>query len=572
MFIKYERKTLASGKVRTYVRVVEGYRDNVGISRIRNIKNYGYLEDQENKEVFVSNIKKDILLLEESFKSDITIKIRKEDNTNNSEYNKIFNYGYRYLESVYDSLHIDEFLDNYQNTINEKLTYNLKDVFKFYCIERILSPDSKRASFNNIDSYYLKNYNFSLDISYRSLEYLATIFDSLQAHLRNNVDKIFITNYEKIYYDVTNYYCEIDKEDSNLNLRHRGVSKEHRVDPIIGLGLFMDSAGLPIQVNVFNGNISEGLTLIPCLKELKNKYNKSRVILVADKGLNSSKNITHLLSSGDGYIFSQILKGKKGKRYQDELFNNDNWIKVSENYKYKLYIEEINGIKQKVLIYWSKDNSDRDKKKRDEKVFKALNSLTNGAYSVQHGYEKYLEVGLLTKDTGIKYTKEELKAYRELDINKIKSDELYDGFNCIITSELEYSESNIRQYYHELWEIEQTFRITKTDLEFRPIYHYKKTHILSHFLICYTSLLILRLLQYKLKTKQINLSVERIVNVLKRLNLDTPNKSIVHLHSVGENEVWDDYNLLNISFKLDYNKAYEKVEKFKKHLKSIIFA
>jgi transposase len=571
MFVKFEKRITKDGNTRTYVRVVEGYRDALGASRIRAVKNYGYLEDQTDPVTFIENIKKEIPTLESDCGRFIDLRISDATNTNDNEDYKTYNYGYKYLEYIYDQLHIDSFFDEYQSKLDVKLSYKFKDIFKYYCLERIIHPDSKRASHLNIDSYYLKNYNFSLDVSYRSLDYFSDVFSSFQTHLRKMVDTIVTSNIDRIYYDVTNYYCEIDREDDKDNLRHRGVSKEHRIDPIIGLGLFMDSNGLPMQVNVFNGNTSECLTLISGINELKQKYNETKIILVADKGLNSSNNIKQLRMQNDGYIFSQILKGKKGKRYQEQLFSPKDWVVVSDTYKYKLYTEELNGMKQNVLIYWSKESSDRDKFRRDEKVYKALHSLTNGAYSIQHGYEKYLKDMVLNKVTGTSYTKEQLKAYRDLDVDKILNDEQYDGYNCLITSELEYTQSDIRKYYHELWEIEQTFRITKTDLEFRPIYHYKKEHIEAHFLICYTSLLILRLLQYKLKQTGATVSAERIINLINKMNLDTPDKGVVHIHQIGKGQIWEDYKLLNKTFNVSYNRAFDKVEVFKKHLKSLTF-
>lgn len=585
MFIKLEKKKRKDGQTRTYVRVVEGYRDTAGISRMRSIKTYGYLEDQVDGDAYLEAIKKEIIELEKTESLNLSFRISDAENKNDAKLNTMYNYGYKYLESIYDSLDIDAYFDRYQKKLGIKAQYKLKDIFKYFTLQRILSPDSKRASISEVERFYNKTFDFSLDDTYRSFDILEPIFDDFQVAIRKKLDSIVKPDYSRVFYDVTNYYFEIDMSDSEEGLRHKGVSKEHRVDPIVGLGLFMDSNGLPIQIKVFNGNVSESKTLIPAIEALKLKHNESRLIVVADKGLNTSKNITEIRENGDGYIFSQIIRGPKGKRYSDALFDASQWVHVTDHYKYKLFTEKIGDVEQNVLLYWSKKEYDLARAKRNDKVQRALNSLTNNVFGIRHGYEKYLVDGLVDEKTGEYYSKETMKSKRLLDVEKIKADEAYDGYSCIITSELNYSEKEIRKYYHELWEIEETFRITKTDLEFRPVYHNKKEHIKVHFLICYTALLVVRLLQYKLKENGIRLSAERIIRVLNRLNLDQPAVGYVHLHQIGgkqgfkennqfsgDDEIFNDYKLINIAFGIEFNKAYEREEKFNNYLNAIVFA
>jgi len=585
MFIKYEKKKKADGSIRTYVRVVEGYRDALGTTRMRSVKSCGYLEDQRNPNEFINNIKREIIELEKDSSLNFTFTINDSENKNDAKLNTTYNYGYKYLESIYDSLDIDSYFDKYQKQLDLKIEYKLKEIFKYFTLQRIMNPDSKRASLSEIEKFYTKKFNFSLDDTYRSFDLIAPVFNEYQTEIRKKLDKIVTPDYSRVFYDVTNYYFEIDLEDDEYGYRHRGVSKEHRVDPIIGLGLFMDSNGLPIQIKIFNGNTAESKTLISGMEELKKKYHETRIIVVADKGLNTNQNASKIRENGDGYIFSQIIRGPKGKRYSEALFEETGWIRVSVEYKYKMYTEKMDGYEQKVLLYWSKKEYDLARAKREEKILKALNSLTNNAFGIRHGYEKYLIDGLVDETTGEYYTKETLKSKRILDIKKIKEDERYDGYACLITSELQYGEAEIRQYYHELWEIEETFRITKTNLKYRPIYHYKKEHITVHFMICYTALLVIRLLQYKLKENNIRLSAERIIRVLNKLNLDQPSVGYVHLHQIGgakgfgqnnqfsgEDDVFKDYKLINLSFNIEFNKAYEREEKFRNYLNSIIFA
>jgi len=591
MFLKKECKKTKTG-MKTYIRIVESFRDD-GVSKHRPIKNYGYLEDQEDPKAFMEMVNRELRVLDKHKDNDITIKIKSKDNLLNGPINIAYHYGYRYLESIYDYLKIDEFLNNHQQSLGGKNQYLISDIFKYLVFERILAPASKRKSLSNASYYYDKDFNFSLDDLYRSLDLIEPVYQDLQIHMRNQINALNIKKENQLYYDVTNYYCEIDLNDLADGLRKRGVSKEHRISPIIGLGLFMDNNGLPVSFQLFPGNASESTTFISGLNEVKRVNNLSRVICVADKGINSLKNINYLVENKDGYLFSQILKGKKGKKYGDNMFNGGFTIITDDNgeviYQYKTYIEKIkltktNGethdVDQQVLIYYSKEHALMEKNKRDEQIDRALRSLQNNAYSVEHGYKRYILKDQNKKGIGINY---------EL----IKEEEKYDGYFCLITSETHLKHDEIKKIYSNLWEIEDTFRVTKTDLEFRPIYHYKQEHIISHFLICFTSLVVLRLLQYKLQQSNINLSSARIITVLKRMKLEKVSNDIYHLHSISgsrayreliekgktvytnqltqEDQIEKDLKLLYIAFGVEMDEAYVKVEKFNKYLKDIKF-
>jgi transposase len=319
------------------------------------------------------------------------------------------------------------------------------------------------------------------------------------------------------YYDVTNYYTEIDFPNSEEDLRQRGVSKEHRLDPIIQLGLFMDQNGLPISMSLFKGNTADTKTLQPVMQEIKQHYQLNRLIVVADKGLNSTSNINYIVNNNDGYVVSQIIKGKKGQRYRNQLFDESSYIyNQDRSFKYKLFQEEYEGIdaqgkivlrKRNVLIYWKLEDALMSIRKRDDKVNRALKSIGNNAYAIKHTYEEYIKETHLIEDTG------EIadKLSKTLNQEKIENDAMYDGYFCIITSELDYDYKKIMEVYGGLWRIEESFRITKSNLEVRPIYVSKESRINGHFLICYAALIIIRMMQYKM---HYSMSVERIVRAL----------------------------------------------------------
>ncbi len=511
---------------RTEIRVVEGYRDQNGKVKQKTIKTFGYLEDQSDQVAFMKMVEE----YNSNYKNSKRIKLERPTNIlfHEDSGSVEYNYGYRLLESIYDKLDIKSFFE----TVNFKGEYSLNEIFKFLTFQRILNPDSKRATFQNIQSFYKYYDDYSLDDVYRSLDIFNKYKVELQKYISDKIKEIIGRDSSYAYYDVTNYYNEIDYPKDENDLRQRGVSKEHRVDPIIQLGLFIDSKGLPISMSLFKGNTSDTKTLQPVMKEIKSNYNLNRLVVVADKGLNSTDNINYIVNNNDGYVVSQILKGKKGKRYQEKLFNEANYTyNKSETFKYQLFEEEYEIInldgkketrKRKVLIYWKLEDAVLEAKKRDDKLARALKSLGNNAYAIKHTYEQYIKELHTVDKTGEVAD----KVSREIDEEKVNEDIKYDGYFCIITSELDYDYNKILEVYGNLWKIEESFRITKSDLEARPIYVNTEAHINGHFLICYVALIIVRLLQLKLKNK---LSVERIVKALNSCKCTIPEKGIIHL-------------------------------------------
>lgn len=256
-------------------------------------------------------------------------------------------------------------------------------------------------------------------------------------------------------------------------------------------------------MSLFKGNTSDTKTLQPVVKEIKANYNLNRLIVVADKGLNSTSNINYIVNSNDGYVVSQILKGKKGNRYHEQLFEESDYTyNQNGTFKYKLFEEDYEIInlegkketrKRKVLIYWKLEDAILEAKNRDDKLARALKSLGNNAYAIKHTYEQYIKELHTVDETGEIADKVE----RVLDNDKVSEDAKYDWYFCIITSELDYDYKKILEVYGNLWKIEESFRITKSDLEVRPIYVNTTEHINGHFQICYTALVIIRLLQLK---------------------------------------------------------------------------
>jgi transposase len=441
--------------------------------------------------------------------------------------------------------------------------------------------------------------DFTLPNIYRALDHFTDFEVELQQHLNERVKDTIGRDLSYAFYDVTNYFFEIDFPDGADDLRKKGVSKEHRTDPIVAMGLFMDLNGLPVNMSIFPGNTSDSLTLQPTIKDVKEFYGLGRLVVVADKGLNSSKNIDAIVHQGDGFVFSQILKGKKGQRYHEKLFEESEWtVNEDGTYRYKLFTEEYEGKDKegkketrirKVLLYWSKAEADMAGRKREEKLEKAARAVKNNAYGIKKGFEEYTKENIIDRQTG--EVLENTKKLRSLNWEKAQQDALYDGYFCLITSELDYDERKIRQVYGSLWRIEQSFRIMKTDLYARPVFVSKNEHIRAHFLLCFVALLIVRIIQHRMGKKA--LSAERIARALSAATCQVLKGGIIHLDDVGgaiafqkvpnkkgeivdtlaysdEDEIALDYKAIQETFGTDFYNIYPRQEVFNKFLKSIL--
>ena len=537
--IRYDKHKRKDG-IKTQVRVVEGYRVNGRIKQ-KTIKDFGYLEDQENKDEFVAIVKK----FDEDYKKG---KLLLKKNTRKKFFednNSVkYNYGYKFLSAIYDSLKLEEFFSN----VDFKGDYDLNSILKYFAIQRNLNPSSKRHTTQIMKNLNENNIDIELADDYRSLDKFSDLNTDIQKYINERIVKLIGRKFDYGFYDVTNYYCEVDFPDENGGLRQRGVSKEHRTDPIIQFGLFIDENSLPVCMSIFPGNTSDSLTFQPTMNKIKENYSLKKIIAVADKGMNSSKNIDYLVNSGNGFVFSQILKGKKGKRYHEIMFDENGYIyNSSKTFKYKTFIEDYdatdkdgNKIKRqrKVLIYWKYEDAVMAARKRDDKLDKALKSLGNNAFTIKHAYDEYIKDLYITENGEVADI-----VSRSVDYDKAKEDAKFDGYFAIVTSELDYDYTKILETYSGLWRIEESFRITKSQFEARPIFVRTKKHIEGHFLICFISLLIIRMLQLKMNY---SLSAERIIEALNTSTCITDSLNKVRVLKNDEVLVLNESNKLTL--------------------------
>ena len=522
-------KNKKTGK--TSLSICRGYRDKDGKVKHSTVETLGLLENLQNDfEDPITHFRKvveEMNQLEKQNNQPIIVTINKDEklkeNTNNRK-----NFGYTALSKIYHELEIDKFLIK-KFKDRDVSEFKINNIMKLLVFARALFPDSKKSTYENKDLFF-ENSNFSLKELYNALTYIEPFKDSLQQHIYEHIQEQYKPNNECVFYDVTNYYFEIDDND---DFRKKGVCKEHRPNPIVQMGLFMDSLGLPMNYKLFEGNKNDCLTLKPMIQELQKNYAVGRVIVVADKGLNTGNNIAYNKAIGNGYVMSLSIRGANSEIKEYVLkddgykYNSDKTYKV----KSRFYPREITITKkdektgkvikikktvdEKQVIFWSADYAKRAKAERQPAIEKARELIGNVQKFNKkncYGADKYIKHLVFDNNTGeIIVAKSKLS----LDEEKIAEEEKYDGYYAIVSSEMDKSDDEIIDIYRGLWKIEETFKITKSELDARPVYVSRKDHIEAHFLTCFIALVLGRILQHKLNKKY---SVGKIFETLANCN------------------------------------------------------
>ena len=431
------------------------------------------------------------------------------------------NFGYAALSKIYHELELDKFLNNRQRHTKE--SYDANTILKMLVYSRILAPASKKSSFDHREMFFEKT-NYSIDDVYRCLSFLNKHKETIQVWMNDKIKENYGRDTSLIYYDVTNYYFETDEQNDFLR---KGVSKEHRPNPIVQMGLFMDNNAIPITYELFAGNTNDCLTYRPNFGKIKKQFNLGRVISVADKGMTTGDNIWYTINTPahDGYVFSMSIRGaeKSMKKY---VLDDDGYVWLGKEYKRKsrkyprtIQVTSTSGKKikkqvdEKQIVFWSEKYAKRAKAEREATLAKARDLAANpGSYTraTSYGAAKYIKKVDYDKDTG-----EILTASSILDIDEdlIREEEALDGYYMLLTSEMDTPDDKIIDMYRGLWRIEESFKITKSELEARPVYVWTREHIEAHFLTCFVALTISRILEMKLEHKY---STGRIIDSLSR--------------------------------------------------------
>lgn len=511
-----------NGRIR--LSIVDSYYDKQKkCSRQFTVESLGFLDDLETIHddpisFFTSRVEQ-LKTEKAQNKSELSFSFSKSDKLKKENSSKK-NIGYAPLSSIYHTLGIDTFLNNRQR--HSKAEYNANDIMQLLVYSRLLYPNSKKKTFEKKELFFMKS-NYSLDDVYRFLTFISRYEEDLQQWLNEQVKTHYQRDTSIIYYDVTNYYFETEHI---TDFKRKGVSKEHRPNPIVQMGLFMDTNGLPITYELFSGNTNDCLTYRPNFGRIKKHYNLGRVISVADKGMTCGDNIWYTTTTADkdGYVFSMSVRGadKELKNYVLEQADYT-WLGTEYKHKSRLYprtIQVTNAsgkkhkkvIDEKQVVFYSEKYAKRAKAERAATIAKAHDLAAHpGKYtqSTSYGANKYIKQVVYDKDTGEILTADSIL---EFDNEKLKAEEELDGYYILVTSEYQESNERIIEIYRGLWKIEESFKITKSELEARPVYVSREDHIRAHFLTCFVALLIIRILQMQTQSKY---SIKRLLESMK---------------------------------------------------------
>jgi len=413
--------------------------------------------------------------------------------------------GFFPVKNLNDSLGVKKYIDLMQTATDFR--FCVADLIDALIYARVVHPCSKSKTFEEVIPKLFGTYEFSLDQLYSGLEYIGSEYEKIVEIYNHQIRQKYRVDTSHTYFDCTNFYFEIDRED---DLRRKGPSKENKKEPIVGLGLLLDAHQIPIGMKIYPGNESEKPVLRNIIDELKQRGNVSgRTIQVADKGLNCINNILHALKAGDGYIFSKSVKGlpetekvwiQLDNDYMDVKDGSGNVLyrikECVDDFPYDYYDE--NGKKHTIKL--------REKRvatfnpKLAEKQIYEINKQVEKARLLKASQAKRSEYGDSAKYVSFvpadkKGKKTDGKVTIEINEKAIENARKVAGYNLMVTSELSMSAVDIYAAYHNLWRIEESFRIMKSQLDARPVYLQKEDTITGHFLICYLSVVLMRLLQ-----------------------------------------------------------------------------
>ena len=549
LFIKKYKYT--SGKI--YCSIVDGFRTN-GKVKQKVIQKYGYYDELKEKYGDVDKYLNDELIkLKKAFETSFTIKI--DRNQINNFDDDTYNIGYSYFKSIFQELNIATVLKEKQYSTN--IQYSLPKACELLTYSRIITPGSIKHTYENKNMFF-EPFELSLDDLYRSLKPMLDCKEDIFKIIWESTKEKYNRDAATSYYDCTNYYFEIEYDDQDIRdengkskiikkgIRKRGPEKNHRPDPIVEMGLLLDKSGFPISYNIFPGNTSEKETIVPEIQKIKRRHNIDKIIVVADRGLNCSDNMIKTAGldldkkNRDGYIYGQSIRGAdkefkdwvlKDDYIVDKIIDEDNneiiFKHKSRIYPKKMYVTRDdkgltkNGnkkkqnvtIDQKQMVYYSQKYADKQKRDRLMVIEKAKDLIKNpGAYTraTSYGAAGYINDIKFDKETG------QISTVSSLSLNedKIKEEEKFDGYYSIVTSEENLSDLELRNIYKGLSKIEETFKITKSEFNARPINVRLEEHIDAHFLICFISLIIIRILQKKVDEKY---SLKNLISKIKKI-------------------------------------------------------
>ena len=540
----YLKKTYRKESGRTYLVIAQKYRNpKTNISTDRTVKSLGYLDELAKEyDDPIAHFKEVARKMTEEEKSEkkVSLSINMDEKLSVGTDNRK-NFGYAAILKIYHELGLDVFFKN--KSRHENFEYNTNSIMLLLIVSRFLSPGSKKKAFEEKTRYF-ERFNFSLADVYRSLTHFSKISKEFQRYLNAQIAAKYGRNTKTIYYDVTNFYFEIDQADE---FRKHGLSKEKRRDPIVQMGLAMDADGIPLHYELFPGNTVDKETFRPVIGEVRRNYDTGRVIVVADMGIITGDNIFYLQGKDkgknfNGYVFSFSVRGGT-KEFKEFVLSAKGYVgkdgkPVDEDTDFKIksriIARDINvtlssgkkvkkTVYEKQVVFWARKYALKAQAEREEVLKKAYDLASNPqkyTKATSYGAAKYVKNLKFDEKTGEILKVKERPVF---DSERVAEEAKYDGYYAIVTSELDMSDIEVIDTYRGLWEIEETFRVTKGVLETRPVYVSLQDHINAHFLTCFIALTIMRIMQKK--TGKLY-SAERSVECLNKISCSNEHENI----------------------------------------------
>lgn len=548
-----------------------------------------------------------------SFKVDFTEKLSATKDI--SSRSALLNVGYFVLQNIYHDLKLSDFFKDIQS--NSKVTFNCNTINRFLTFARILDPKSKLGTFDRLDSYY-EMPSFKYQHILRFMDLLEEHYDNYLEHLYTNSENIIKRNTSVCYFDCTNYYFESEDEDDEYvdeatgeilkGLRRYGPSKEHRPNPIVQMGLFVDGNGIPISMCINSGSDNEQKCAVPLEQKITKMFNNKQFIYCADAGLGSFNIRKFNSMGGRAFIVTQSVK-KLSDKLQKAVFNDYDYRRISDDSPitishmkefdrfdkenlplyndtvYKiidadsaidvgLYEEKIykNGksrmvkskalLKQKIIITFSRKMMEYQRHIRNAQIERAKNILNN--QNVEDVKKGPHDVTRFIKRTSKGKDGEKASDYYEIDRSIIDREEKYDGYYAVATN-LEDDAKSILAVNSERYKIEDCFRVLKTNFNARPVYHRNRNRIIAHFMVCYTALLIYRLLENKLDQYGTHFTTDNILETLRNMNVMNTQDAFYTATYTGSQVC----TTLNGIFDLGLDKKYYLPKELNKKIKKI---
>ena len=499
---------------------------------------------------------------EEHCKKEIVTIKKNNKKVISKDINSSFNIGYLFLEKIYNDLKIKNICDNIQNKY--QFHFNLNEILSYLVYARIIYPSSKLETFKQCQNF-IEQPTFKLHDEYRALSYISNNMDYIQKELFNNSKKVINRNSRVIYYDCTNYFFEIDNED---NIRKYGINKQHQPKPQVGMGLFMDGDGIPLSCNIYPGNMNEQKTLIPEENKIISnfKLNNTKIILCTDAGLASDEIKKFNIKNNRGFVITQSLKKLK-ESYKEKIFDKNEWRipndsknfynledienddKLREQYYdtlfYKIIETETKSVKQDLIVTFSFRYLDYNRSIRNSQIERAKKYIeTNQGTRKgknQNDYRRFIN-SLNSTDNG------EVAENITYSINQdiINEEEKYDGYYALTTNIIG-DINQILKIVKGRWEIEESFRIMKSDFLARPVNLSREDRIKAHFMTCFISLFIYRILEKKLDYKY---TTSQILDTLRNMKV-LESKGDGYIPEYTRTDLTDDLHEIS-GFRTDY--------------------